>query len=587
MEPLVTYPNLSIKTKILLVYSLTLLVYILSATMLYQRQLTIATRDQAELGAKQSVEVLLSGIDSEVESARYIANSLLLNSDILRWLRRPSGLSDAETTQRANRVLVQTYAIYPNIESIFIYDNDGVSINASNHLTYNYVGDMLEAPWYDRAIRLDGGAFMTVNADGTLFSSSGQNNISFIRRVLDVDSMRPTGFLILNFNERFITSITDGASQKYDVRFYLYDELGQDIIRGQSLPPECVSAIEGESAILSVGGEPTFLYRASFPKYGWTVISAAPHRTNWWNAFALRLYIILLAAAISMYVFVSLYTAELITKPICGLIRSMRGVREGRFELVASNKRGDEFGELEDDYNIMINALNDMIKWQSAMEQERRRYELLIITEQFKPHFLYNTLDSISYLIHSGANDKAYSAVTALSRYYNSSLQKGAAMVPLRYEIDMIQSYLSLQKLRYIDMIADEYDVSPEAADTPVLRNILQPLVENSIYHGIKPSGEQGRITIKASVSGETLLLSVADDGIGMTLEQLSRLDSSRLQDNDSSFGLRGMVQRLRLFYNQHNVCEVTSKLYVGTTVTLTLPRGGKEGEDYAERTAS
>ncbi|MDR2657570.1 MAG: histidine kinase [Oscillospiraceae bacterium] len=511
----------SIHFKILFIFSLTLCVYLFGTMFVYQRMLDRATRDQAAQGARQSMEMLISGIDSEVESARYISNSLLLNSDILRWLRTPRETRTAEVTQSANKALIQTYAIYPYIESIFLYDNDSVCINATNHLTYSLVTRITETPWFERAVQLDGGSYLSINAEGTLLSTSGQNNISLIRRILDVDSMKPTGFLILNFNERFITSITNGASRKYDVQFYLYDENSESIIRNQRFSLADLNMAD-DSDIQWIDGERMFLYRVQFPQYAWTVVSAVPFSAQSMAPFAAQMFFLPLLAAVGMYVFVSLYIAQLITRPIRKLTDSMRSARGGKFEPVAPNGRKDEFGELEENYNIMINALNDMIKQRMVMEQDRRRYELLIITEQFKPHFLYNTLDSISYLIHSGENAQAYNAVITLSRYYNSSLMKGAAMVPLRSEIDMIQSYLSLQKLRYADMITDTYEITQEAGETLVLRNILQPLVENSIYHGIKPSGEPGRIPISARIAGDMLLISVRADGIGMTLEPVN-----------------------------------------------------------------
>ncbi len=142
----------------------------------------------------------------------------------------------------------------------------------------------------------------------------------------------------------------------------------------------------------------------------------------------------------------------------------------------------------------------------------------------------------------------------SLGRYYSISLNKGAETVPLCDEIQLVQNYLSLQKLRYGAMIEDHYNISEDTGELHVLRNILQPLVENSIYHGIKPSGEPGSIFIEAHREDGCLVLAVRDNGMGMTEEEQGRLSADILNQNLHSFGVRGTIKRAKLFCNRTDI---------------------------------
>ena len=567
--------RISIRVKITLAFLLTLCLYIVLTTAIFARQLNQATREQAEQAAKQESGLLISSIRSHLTSTRNISNLLMQNSDIRAWLKGGESRS-ASVSRGANDALLQTYVNFRVIESLFIFDNSGENVNISNHLTIKTFTDIEATPWYSRATEQHGGAFVSINASGTLLSSNGGNNISFIRQILDMQTFKPSGFLIINLNESFLTGLISSDSEESGVRFFLLDENGESIISGQE-PPDITGLPDGGEP-RRTGEESVFLYRTDIPELGWTVITSAPYSLFGGVPFTARLFLLSTLFSIGLYIFGSMYTAWFIAKPINRLIASMRGVREGRFEPVPPSKREDEFGQLEEDYNIMIGALNSMISQRVLMEKEKRKAELEVLNEQFKPHFLYNTLDSISYLILSGDKQSAYGAVMALSGYYRMSLKKGAETVPLGEEIDMIKNYLALQKIRYGDMIEDCFDIQPEVAEVPVLRNILQPLVENCVYHGIKPSGEPGRVNITAWIDGDALYVAVEDNGLGMTLEHLNSLNSDMIEQNLMSFGLRGTVKRLRLFYRRDDVCRIASEEFKGTKVTLRIPV--KEGSE-------
>lgn len=159
-----------------------------------------------------------------------------------------------------------------------------------------------------------------------------------------------------------------------------------------------------------------------------------------------------------------------------------------------------------------------------------------------------------------------------MGSYCRISLSKGSETISLADEIRLIRNYLALQKLRYGDMINDEYKVEDNTLNIKILKNILQPLVENSIYHGIRPSGEPGLITISAGIDMDYLFLSVEDNGIGMNEDEINSISNENLAGNQSSFGLRGTIQRLKIHYGTNDIYKVESKKYEGTKIILKIP---------------
>ncbi len=478
----------SLRREIFAVILVPLLCYILVMTVAFWQILRQSSVYQLSQASRQSADLLISSIESDLETINSLSYSLIQNDDITRWLRG----GDEAAIREAYRLLMQTYTTFSGIEAIYLYRQDGEELYAQQHMPVKSFGDYQETSWYKRAEELRGASFVSLNADGSFYSKSGQNNISFIRQVLDLGSFGTLGCMVIHLNENFVTNITRQIYERYDTEFYLLDEAGSSVIRSQTLP-EAFAGVETEGLAGTPEGS-YFVYRTTLPGLGWTVVSAMPYNTGLAIPFLPVLFVFSVAFAVMMNLLVLAFITRLITRPLQGMMASMRGVQEGRFEPLPPDERRDEIGQLTDNYNRMVNELNRVILQKVEMEREKRRYELDILGEQIKPHFLYNTLDTISYLILADHTREAASAVQALGRYYSISLSKGAETVPLQDEIQLVQNYLSLQKLRYGELIEDHYSIADEVKELHVLRNILQPIVENCIYHGIKPSGEPGGI---------------------------------------------------------------------------------------------
>ena len=223
----------------------------------------------------------------------------------------------------------------------------------------------------------------------------------------------------------------------------------------------------------------------------------------------------------------------------------------------------------------MADHIDHLMKKQIENERSLHRTELELLQAQINPHFLYNTLDSIAILAENHREEDVVNMVTSLSIFFRNSLNRGEDIITLSAELAQATSYLEIQHVRYSDILTYSIDVSEDIQNCLVPKLILQPLIENGLYHGIKNRRGRGVITITGSRTEEGILLQVIDNGVGMSEEQLSQLQNGVYQDNHSGLGLKNVHQRIRLYCGAPYGLSFKSELGHGTVVSVLLPGSG------------
>jgi two-component system sensor histidine kinase YesM len=257
-------------------------------------------------------------------------------------------------------------------------------------------------------------------------------------------------------------------------------------------------------------------------------------------------------------------------------VESLKDIEKGMFHPVEINCGNDEIGKLRDAYNIMIKEIDRLIKRVIKEQKIKRKTELNILQEQIKPHFLYNTFDAISALILLEKNKEAYTMIKALGNFYKTSLSSGKEIIPINEEIKTVENYLTILKMRYKDIFTTEFHIDNEIVHYKIPKLILQPFVENAVYHGIKPKGETGIISITACQKENFILFIIEDTGVGMDEEVLQQISIQDDTKTTAHFGIRGTIERLKIFYGVKDVFSIESKKTIGTKVTLTIPIKGE-----------
>lgn len=224
----------------------------------------------------------------------------------------------------------------------------------------------------------------------------------------------------------------------------------------------------------------------------------------------------------------------------------------------------------------MAERLSKQIELNRQEQIHLRETELSLIQAQINPHFLYNTLDAIVWLIEIGKNDQAEQMVTSLSSYFRSFLSDGKEIVTVAEETNHIRSYLEIQQVRYRDIMEYEINVDSDIDGYKLPKLTLQPLVENAIYHGLKPKRGKGKITVTGKTDGDKIILKVQDTGAGMNEEELQNLKTKIINEDTTSFGLVAAYKRLKLLYGEEFRFDIVSKKDSGTSIKISIPRKAK-----------
>ena len=239
----------------------------------------------------------------------------------------------------------------------------------------------------------------------------------------------------------------------------------------------------------------------------------------------------------------------------------------------------EEVQLLSDGIETMVRRLKRQIDKNTEQEKQRRRTELALLQAQINPHFLYNTLDTIIWLIESREISEAVTMVSSLSNYFRFSLSRGQNVITFAEEQQHIRSYLEIQQMRYRDLMDYEIDIPDELNNFILPKLTLQPLVENALYHGIKIRRRKGLIRVIGRAQSERLILEVADDGCGMTAERLEEVRASLVDGRREGFGLRTVHQRIQILFGEEYGLTIESTPDVGTRILVTIPMQTNEKE--------
>lgn len=310
-----------------------------------------------------------------------------------------------------------------------------------------------------------------------------------------------------------------------------------------------------------------------------------------------ELYIVLMLAATGFSILAAWAISRSIYTPIKKLHDVTTTITKNDLSALVSSNNVDEITELGMSFNIMIGKIRDLVEAKRREQENLQKAELRALQAQINPHFLYNTLDTIIWMAESGRTDQVIEIVRALSSFFRLSLSKGKDWITIAEEVERTRSYLTIQRMRYRDILDYAIEADPAALNYTILKLILQPLVENALYHGIKNKRQGGLITVRVRLQRaeqaeqeDEVLLEVEDNGIGIPAEQLAKLCAMLIEESEgagsgalwleSGFGLQNVHKRVRLCYGKPYGLAIRSAVQAGTCVTIVMParRDGSTG---------
>ena len=290
------------------------------------------------------------------------------------------------------------------------------------------------------------------------------------------------------------------------------------------------------------------------------------------------LSIILVFSAVAFSVVAAWSLSRSIYTPIKKLHDVTTTITKNDLQALMTSDNVDEITELGMSFNIMIGKIKELLDSKMKEQENLKKAELRALQAQINPHFLYNTLDTIIWMAESNKTDDVVKIVSALSSFFRISLSKGMDWITIGEELERIRSYLTIQQMRYRDILNFRIEADENVLENTILKLILQPLVENALYHGIKNKRQGGTIIVRAKRKGnDEVQLEVEDDGIGFTPGKLEKLRAGLHEDTDdikleSGYGIGNVNKRIRLYYGEPYGLTVESEYNTGTRVTLVIP---------------
>lgn len=481
--------------------------------------------------------------------------------------------SAAQTTTQIEEIL-STHALYYNeINAIYIVSNGGYIYELDK--TKQQYG-LLES----RRAEIDDGLGGVV-----WFGDLGNKNVVALTRVLNsTQTQKSMGYLLMYIDESFLRELLSSTYSVENGSIFLIDEDGSVIVGAgtEEDAPGAHRAVDMENqsdaysfTTQTIDGQAQYVALGEPMSNGWRLATIVPVNNYQREVVDMRNAILLLTALVLLAAILCAWAlSNSISRPIRRLLKPIDRFGQGDFSARCPTGGRDEAGQLAEAFNRMADNIEELIKKVYDEQLMKRDAELKSLQAQINPHFLYNTLETINWMarIH-GVEDVGIMA-KSLGDLMRATIN-GKDYVLLRDEIASLQNYLQIQKYRYGEKLTTVIDMAPDTEALYLPKLIIQPMVENAIYHGIDPSFENGTIRVSSRRVGGELQITVTDDCVGMTPEAIAEaLDMNRAPEEKEhhSIGLKNVIKRIKTLFGDEYGIEIHSELGEGTEVLIRLP---------------
>ncbi len=513
------------------------------------------------------LKTLSSNIHSDLQKYKELSRIIMTEEHLLTFLRARSESVDIGMINDARYGVMDVLNVTEGVDCLMIFREDLIML-ATNRFTYKYDYPLMSGEEWKKDIYAQKGAVVAgLNSFGVAAKADGRPVVTIGRAIYDIDSQDRTGLMLMNISTSVYENMLGELGYSDNICI-----MGDDgtFLAGNRDFAELFNEIPTGSEFfyknIRLDKKRMLLSKSQVADYPLVLLRVVPYGKEGIPYGVIAVLLILLAIFILVAIFIGNFIRKNITDPVLLLSDSMdKNIRSGDLKTIDVDMPSTELALLKDDYNSLIDHVHELID--SLIEKEKgiQRAEMRVLQEQIKPHFLYNSIETIGFMALDAGADNVHSALETLGSFYRNFLSKGDREIPLSREIWIVKDYLSLQKLRYGDIIEDEYDIAEDTLSLMVPKLILQPIVENSIYHGIRQKGEQGVIKISSSIKDGILHLIIRDTGVGMSREQIEEILSADNKSKDElsteSFGLWGTIERVRLFCGRDDVVNIESEI--------------------------
>lgn len=527
-------------------------------------------------------------IDLTLQNVEEISTILATNNSVLHLLEQAGSELTPQSVilfTELSKQLSNTMSINQMISQIAVYHTGShMLISTSNG------GKQIRNESYRESLRRfaesNGSGIVYMMPDETFAGGDsfgkvvGTDSVSLVRTLDLYNFDRQPNLLIVTLNRTKLLQLIRSVLPSDDAQIYLFTNHGK-LVTGTGA---------GSAQLLDTDAkEPGMIkFRTDSRYYKWSLVMLQPEDELYKDTERTRRYTyFIIGLSVILALLISLAVYKEIASPMQMLLQGMRAAGSGNFGFQVKTRRKDEFGNLTRAFNQMVQDQKHLIETYYEQELRVANTELKFLQSQINPHFLYNTLDSIYWAAKNYGADEISEMVLNLSRFFRLSLNKGKETFTVEETISHLHYYVRVQQLRFLNKFAVSYDIGEETRTLPILKLLLQPLVENAILHGLESKPEGGQLTVASRIEGDRLLLSVQDNGAGIPRERLAyiRGELERLSKRNDGrhlsfaqepihdlYGLKNVMSRIVMLYGSRADLTIDSVEGEGTTVTVSLP---------------
>lgn len=572
--------NLGVKQQIIICFVILIILSTACAGFLTMDTLGGMVVGKAATNAVDSLSLFEERIDGVLDNILSCSNMMVINLNRVYdeyGAGKKDGIGRRELYVSINRELFLSSIVFPDIKAATLVDVEG-----NVYSTLPGIEDMSpSAKEKEILVRLQSNKNLNwwiVNPEDYLFEVEREPVITLVKRVFFYETGKTLGYLVLDVPGDIFDNAYKNIGSFSGAKCYIFDEKFNVLSAGDKSAlfkqaDDWVKSFlsDSQGTTRSIYKDDKFMFtKKYYSRMNWNLMVSEPlselDSIKWKNN--VNIIGIFLAFSILAVVMAG-FLSRFIVNPILSLSRHMSYAGTHGIEKYDKIHVKSEIGKLTDSFNLMVDRIKNLQEQLAYKEKQKREYELALIQSQIKPHFLYNTLNTIYMLISMNYNQDAKEMTKQMADFYRYVLSKGKEIVSIETEISIIRNYLTMQEKRYPDVFSYQIHIDPEINNCKIPKLTIQPLVENSIYHGLKNKGEKGSIIISGCREEDNIIIRVMDDGVGM---DHAYSKNSYISEDEVSFGLRSIINRIQLLYGEAGKMEIESEPGKGTTVTITLP---------------
>lgn len=529
------------------------------------------------------IQQMNQNIDSYIDYMENIAYLISSSEDVQAYL-----FDDEIDNEGRYRILNQFETILDSrsdIRNVGIISKNGRMLINDGKKSVNSDLDLNTQEWYTQALDSPEGPMLTSSHVQHIISGERPWVITLSRGIRDREgSGEKEGVFFIDLNYSAISELCDQSTVGTKGYAFILDARGNIVYHPQQqqlyneLQTENISLImdtEDDTVLTGTGSNGKLYSISRSDKTGWTVVDCTNVRELLSKSRqAQSIYVLTAVILVIVALLFSRFMARSITLPIQKLRDSMKKVQEGDFSVSDVVVDSDnEIGSLTKSFDVMTHRIQELMEQNVHEQEEKRKSELKALQSQINPHFLYNTLDSIIWMAEGRKYEEVVLMTASLARLLRQSISNEDEVVPIANEVEYAKGYLTIQKMRYKDKLEFQIDVDPSILHIPLIKLVLQPIIENAIYHGLKYKESKGLLIIKGFMKDGNAVLQVIDDGVGMSEETLAHIyDRHKVNYHSNGVGVYNVQKRLKLYYGEDYGITYESAEDKGTTATITIP---------------